>query len=138
MDRFYDAGVDWVFSHKTLSVVFCIVSVPLCVFLFFFIGKERVPEIDQNELMVRIEWNENIHVDENRHRVDVLFEELKGETVEQTASVGQQDYLLNREQALSSSEAELYFKTESPSEIKSLQQKVYQRLKAEYLSLIHI
>lgn len=52
--------------------------------------------------------------------------------MEQTASVGQQDYLLNREQALSSSEAELYFKTESPSEIKSLQQKVYQRLKAEY------
>ncbi|RGM48952.1 MULTISPECIES: efflux RND transporter permease subunit [Bacteroides] len=132
LDRFYDAGVDWVFSHKTLSVVFCIVSVPLCVFLFFFIGKERMPEIDQNELIVRIEWNENIHVDENRHRVDVLFEELKGETVEQTASVGQQEYLLNREQALSSSEAELYFKTESPSEIKSLQQKVYQRLKAEY------
>lgn len=132
LDRFYDVGVDWVFSHKTLSVVFCVVSVPLCVFLFFFIGKERMPEIDQNELIARVEWNENIHVDENRHRVDALFEELKGETVEQTASVGQQEYLLNREQALSSSEAELYFKTESPSEIKPLQQKVYQRLKAEY------
>ena len=132
LDRFYDTGVDWVFSHKTLSVVFCVVSVPLCVFLFFFIGKERMPEIDQNELIARIEWNENIHVDENRHRVDALFEELKGETVEQTASVGQQEYLLNREQALSSSEAELYFKTGSPSEIKPLQQKVYQRLKAEY------
>ena len=132
LDRFYDGGVDWVFSHKTLSVVFCIVSVPLCVFLFFFIGKERMPEIDQNELIARVEWNENIHVDENRRRVDVLFEELKGETVEQTASVGQQDYLLNREQALSSSEAELYFKTEKPSEVKPLQQKVYRRLKAEY------
>lgn len=132
LDCFYDAGVDWVFSHKTLSVAFCVVSLPLCVFLFFFIGKERMPEIDQNELIARVEWNENIHVDENRRRVDALFEELKGETVEQTASVGQQDYLLNREQALSSSEAELYFKTETPSEIKSLQQKVYQRLRAAY------
>lgn len=132
LDCFYDAGVDWVFSHKTLSVAFCVVSLPLCVFLFFFIGKERMPEIDQNELIARVEWNENIHVDENRRRVDALFEELKGETVEQTASVGQQDYLLNREQALSSSEAELYFKTETPSEIKSLQQKVYQRLRTAY------
>nr|WP_302829584.1 efflux RND transporter permease subunit [uncultured Bacteroides sp.] len=132
LDRFYDAGINWIFSHKTLSVVFCVISVPLCVFFFFFIGKERMPEIDQNELIARVEWNENIHVDENRHRVDALFEELKGETVEQTASVGQQEYLLNREQALSSSEAELYFKTGSPSEIKPLQQKVYQRLKAEY------
>ena len=132
LDRFYDAGVDWVFAHKTLCVAFCVVSIPLCVFFFFFIGKERMPEIDQNELIARVEWNENIHVDENRRRVDALFEVLRGETVEQTAAVGRQDYLLNREQALSSSEAELYFKTESPSAIKPLQQEVYRRLKAEY------
>lgn len=85
--------------------------------MFYFIGKERMPEIDQNELIARVEWNENIHVDENRHRVNVLFETLREGTVEQTAAIGQQDYLLNREQALSSSEAELYFKTKDPSEI---------------------
>lgn len=132
LDRFYDAGIDWVFAHKVSSVVFCVVSVPLCVFLFYFIGKERMPEIDQNELIARVEWNENIHVDENRQRVDALFGEMKDRTVEQTASVGQQDYLLNRDQTLSSSEAELYFKTESSSDIAPLQQKAYQRLKAQY------
>ncbi|WP_291530355.1 efflux RND transporter permease subunit [Bacteroides sp. UBA939] len=132
LDRFYDAGVDWIFSHKTVSVLFCIISLPLCVFMFYFIGKERMPQIDQNELMVRVEWNENIHVDENRHRVNAIFETLKEETVEQTASVGQQDYLLNREQALSSSEAELYFKTETPSEIPPLQEKIYRLVKTEY------
>ena len=132
LDRFYDAGVDWVFAHKTLSVAFCIFSVPLCVFFFYFIGKERMPDIDQNELIARVEWNENIHVDENRRRVDALFGDFEQQTIEQTAAVGQQDYLLNRERALSSSEAELYFKTGSPREIEALQQKVYQRLKAEY------
>ena len=35
LDRFYDAGVDWVFCHKTFSVLFCIISIPLCVFFFF-------------------------------------------------------------------------------------------------------
>ena len=132
LDRIYDKGIDWVFSHKTAGAVFCIVSVPLCVFLFYYIGKERMPEIDQNELIARIEWNENIHVDENRHRVDLLFEELKPETVEQTATVGQQDYLLNRDEALSSSEAELYFKTEKPSDVQPLQQKIYRRLREAY------
>ena len=132
LDRFYDAGVDWVFAHKTMSVAFCILSVPLCVFLFYFIGKERMPDIDQNELIARVEWNENIHVDENRRRVDALFSDFEQQTIEQTAAVGQQDYLLNRERALSSSEAELYFKTGSPREIEALQQKVNQRLKAEY------
>lgn len=132
LDRFYDAGVDWVFAHKTLCTLFCIVSIPLCVFLFFFIGKERMPEIDQNELIARVEWNENIHVDENRRRVDALFMGLSDAVVERNAAVGQQDYLLNREQALSSSEAELYFKTRNTSDIEPLSREVYQRLKSEY------
>lgn len=132
LDRFYDAGVDWVFAHKTLCTLFCIVSIPLCVFLFFFIGKERMPEIDQNELIARVEWNENIHVDENRRRVDALFIGLDETVVERNAAVGQQDYLLNREQALSSSEAELYFKTKSTADIEPLSREVYEQLKSEY------
>lgn len=132
LDRFYDAGVDFIFAHKTASLLFCLLSLPLCVFMFRFIGKERMPEIDQNELIARVEWNENIHVDENRRRVDALFALFRAETVEQTASVGRQDYLLNREQALSSSEAELYFKTDDPAAIAPLQERIYRALKSEY------
>lgn len=72
-----------------------------------------MPDIEENELIVRIEWNENIHVDENRKRVDGLFKELEGRFLEQTASIGRQDFILNRERELSSSEAELYFRTET-------------------------
>lgn len=132
LDRFYDAGVNWVFAHKVISVAFCLVSLPMCVFFFFFIDKERMPDIDENELITRIEWNENIHVDENRNRVDKLFRELKDKTVEQTASIGQQDFILNREEELTSSEAELYFKTKNPTEIAPLQKQVYKWLKERY------
>ena len=137
LDRFYDAGVDRVFRHKTFSVLFCAVSIPLCVFFFFFIDKERMPGIEENELVVRIEWNENIHVDENRKRVDALFKELDGRSLEQTASVGRQDFILNRKRELSSSEAELYFRTETSGEIAPLEQEIYRRLKERYpLSVI--
>ena len=136
LDRFYDAGVDWVFSHKTFSVLFCAISIPLCVF-FFFIDKQRMPDIEENELIARIEWNENIHVDENRRRVDELFKELEEPVAEHTASIGRQDFLLNRERELSSSEAELYFRTETPETISPLQQEIYRRLKERYpLSVI--
>lgn len=137
LDRFYDTGVDRVFRHKTFSVLFCAVSIPLCVFFFFFIDKERMPGIEENELVVRIEWNENIHVDENRKRVDALFKELDGRSLEQTASVGRQDFILNRKRELSSSEAELYFRTETSGEIAPLEQEIYRRLKERYpLSVI--
>lgn len=132
LDRFYDAGVDWVFAHKTISILLCLASLPLCVLMFFFIGKERMPALDHNELVVRVEWNENIHVDENRNRVNALFAELRREVTEQAASVGEQDYLLNREQPLSVSEAELYFKTNKPQEVAPLQAKVYKLMKEKY------
>ena len=104
---------------------------------FFFIDKQRMPDIEENELIARIEWNENIHVDENRRRVDELFKELEEPVAEHTASIGRQDFLLNRERELSSSEAELYFRTETPETISPLQQEIYRRLKERYpLSVI--
>lgn len=132
LDRFYDKGVDWVFNHQKLSVAFCIFSLPLCVFFFNFIEKDRMPDIDENELIARVEWNENIHVDENKRRVDKLFGQIKDKVVEQTATVGQQDYILNKEQELSSSETELYFRTEKSSAIEGLQEEVYRLLKESY------
>lgn len=132
LDRFYDAGVDWVFRHKTVSVLFSMISIPLCVFFFFFIDKTRMPEIQQTELIVNIDWNENIHIDENQRRVDQLFKEYEGKTVEHTASIGQQDFVLKRDRELSSSEAELYFKTKTVDEITSLQEDLSKRLKADF------
>ena len=137
LESFYDKGIDWVFSHKKLCVVGTLATLPLCVFLFYVMEKERMPQIDQNELVARIEWNENIHVDENKRRVDELFKELKDEVLEQTASIGRQDFILNRERELSSSEAELYFRTETSDAIAPLEQAVYRKLKERYpLSVI--
>ena len=112
LDRFYDAGVNFVFRHKTISLIFIVVTLPLCAFLFYEIPKSRMPEIDQNELIAHVEWNENIHIDENQSRVSQLFASIDNQVQEHTAYVGQQQFLLNREREMSVSESELYFKTE--------------------------
>ena len=132
LERFYDKGVDWVFSHKRLSVLMTATTLPLCVFFFYFMEKERMPQIDQNELVMRIEWNENIHVDENRRRVDALMQEADNRTVEHTAYVGMQDYILNAEDELSVTEAELYFKTEQPDGIPPLQDMLFKQVRDRY------
>ena len=132
LERFYDKGVEWVFSHKRLSVLMTAATLPLCVFFFYFMEKERMPQIDQNELVMRIEWNENIHVDENRRRVDALMQEADDQVVEHTAYVGMQDYILNAEDELSVTEAELYFKTEQPAGIPPLQDMLFQQVRDRY------
>ncbi len=132
VEHFYDKGIDWVFSHKSLSLGMTLATLPLCVFLFFYLDKERMPEIEQNELVMRIEWNENIHVDENRRRVNELMEQTDGQVKEHTAYVGMQDYILNGGSELSATEAELYFKTEEPTGIAPLQELLSKKVKEKY------
>jgi multidrug efflux pump subunit AcrB len=119
LDRFYDAGVNFIFRHKTASILSIIASLVMCVWLFREIPKSRMPEIDRNEVVTNIEWNENIHIDENRKRVESLFKSMATDTREYTAYVGTQQFLLNREHERSVSESELYFRTNETSAIRS-------------------
>ena len=132
LERLYNKGMEWVFSHKKLSMLMTVSTLPLCVFFFYFLEKERMPEIEQNELVMRIEWNENIHVDENRRRVDALMKHVDENVVEHTAYIGMQDYILNGGSELSATESELYFKTELPSEIIPLQERLTEEVKRKY------
>lgn len=187
LDRFYDTGVDFVFAHKKLFLMLMLLTFPCCVALFYVIQKSRMPEIDQNERLVRIEWNENIHLAENQARIQSLWDDLfaalpaqdrhpgptsqgnspdspgaapsktadsrGGEArpssgrdatrpamfsgavsagYEYTAYIGQQQFLLNREQELSVSEAELYFKTPEASQIAPLQAAVSRWMQEKY------
>lgn len=134
LTRFYDAGIKWVFAHKKTTMVFAILSIPLCVLMFAVIDKERMPEIDQNETVVSIEWNENIHVDENNRRVNGILAAADSSVEEHTAYVGMQDYMLGTENELSVSEAELYFRTAEPSQIPVLAEQLDAKIRREYPS----
>lgn len=75
-----------------------------------------MPEIDQNELIAHVEWNENIHIDENQSRVSQLFASIDNQVQEHTAYVGQQQFLLNRDREMSVSESELYLRRRNQPE----------------------
>ena len=132
LERFYDDGIHWVFSHKKLSIAMTLATLPLCFFLFSYLEKERMPEIEQNELVMRIDWNENIHVDENHRRINALTKKIDKLVTEHTAYVGIQDYILNDGSKLSATEAELYFKTEQSEGIKILQEELDKIIRDEY------
>ena len=133
LQRFYDNGMAWVFSHKVLTLTLTALTIPACIVLFVFMQKERMPEIDQNELIARIEWNENIHVEENNRRVNQLLKEVEGQVTAHEVYVGIQDYLLaSGTDELTATEAEVYLKTEKPSQIAQLQQAVAAWLRQQY------
>ena len=134
---FYDRGIHWVFSHKWITGGLVLLSIPLCVVMFYLMPKERMPETSRTELAVRIDWNENIHIDDNRRRTEELEVFLRGKRptpnpslkgreqeqkplpsgggleealIESQAHIGTRQYLLEREQT-STTESDLYLHT---------------------------
>lgn len=120
MDRTYTRVIDSVFAHKTPWLIATVLIIPVCVLMFFILPVERMPQIDQNETIVRIEWNENINVDENAARVNSILRSLDSTMVQNSAYIGVQDYLLDAGSELSPSEAEIYIKAISPAHIAPL------------------
>ena len=138
----YDYGINWVFSHKGITWGMVILSIPLCVVMFYLMPKERMPETSRTELAVRIDWNENIHVEENRRRTEELEGFLRATSdelqvtsesriIESQAHIGTRQYLLEREQT-STTESDLYLHTATADEPALLQSDISQWMQTHY------
>lgn len=127
----YDKVMDWCFRYKWTFIVATLLMIPACAALFMMMRQERMPEIDSCETIVRIDWNEDINLDENRRRASAVTDDA---AIMKSAYIGPQDYLLSSGIDLSSTESELYFLTKEASDIPSLQQRVARSIASEYPS----
>ena len=132
VERLYHRGVNWVFKHKTISFIGMFASLPLCFLLFTVMPKEKMPVISQNELILTIDWNENIHVDENKERVKDFFRTIHDKTVEHSAQIAQQQFILSREREKTSTESELYLKTANSQQISALRKDIEDFFRSRY------
>lgn len=128
----YDKGVKHVFRYKAFYFILLAASIPLCIVLFGAMPKTSMPHLHYEESIVMIEWNENIHVDENAQRVMNLLEAATEHVVESAGYVGQRQYLLDKDNNLTSTEARLYFKTNKSSEIPMLEKRVSEWAQENY------
>lgn len=117
----YDKGIHYVFNHKVFFIALLIIAVPLCALLFKVMPKTSMPNISYEESIVTLEWNENIHVDENARRISELLQTTEERAVENAAYIGQRQYLLDKDNDLTATEAQLYLKTDKPSRVSPLE-----------------
>jgi multidrug efflux pump subunit AcrB len=136
IEKVYHSSVEWIFRHKFLTFLGMLGTLPLCLWLFTLIPKEKMPAISQNELIVAVDWNENIHVEENKNRVQDFFRAVDARTTEHSALIAQQQFILNRNREQTSSEAELYLKTEHARHIPDLKREIETFFQTRYPSAI--
>lgn len=120
MERIYNHGVDFVFSHKIIFLVLTAAIIPLCWVMFMEMKAERMPRLDHVETMARIEWNENITAEENARRIREIVAMCGEGMIENSAAVGVQDYMLDDGSDLSQSDSEVYMRAGSNDEVENL------------------
>jgi multidrug efflux pump subunit AcrB len=130
--RLYDAGIHWVFTHKILTFTIILLTFPLCAWLFVIIPKEKMPDINQSEALIKIDWNQNLHLQENYERCLDLSKMLSEITEENSALTGQQQFLLNRDKEQTSSESEFYVRTATAENIPVLKERVTKYILSKY------
>lgn len=129
MDRAYTRVIDSVFARRWLWIAVTALIIPLCVVMFRVLPVERMPQIDQSETIVRVEWNENINIDENAARVNSILKDLDSTVIQNSAYIGMQDYLLDAGSSLSPSESEIYIRTATPAQVAPVKERIAEALR---------
>ncbi|MDR1582923.1 MAG: efflux RND transporter permease subunit [Prevotellaceae bacterium] len=130
--RLYDAGIHWIFSHKIVMMVVLLLMLPLCFWFFMIIPKEKMPDIKQNELLVTIDWNENIHLRENHERCLQFDRALNNLSEETAVLIGEQQFALNRDRVQTSSESQFYVRMKTAAGIAPLKDKISEWFSGNY------
>jgi len=128
----YEKGFRLTMKNQGLAWLLFFLMLTGVVFLYNTLPKDRLPPLAHDEMMIRIEWNEYIHIDENNRRVQELVAKLREQTGHNTCLIGEQQFLLDHGSEASSSEAIIYIKAKSPGDLIAVSEEVENVIQSEY------
>ena len=115
----YMSGFRFVMRNQILSFVIIGLLLAGSFFLYGTLDKTRLPAIDRDELMLAIDWNEHIHIGENKRRTLQLTSQFSEQLALSTCMIGEQQFLMDKNSIASSSEAMVYMKVKHSSMLDS-------------------
>ncbi|MFA5327371.1 MAG: efflux RND transporter permease subunit [Prolixibacteraceae bacterium] len=116
----YMSGFRFVMRNQVLSFVIVGLLLAGSFFLYGTLDKTRLPVIDKDELMLAIDWNEHIHIGENKQRTLELVRHFNKSLGQSTCMIGEQQFVMDKNSTASSSEALVYMKVKHPSMLDSI------------------
>ncbi len=132
INRFYRAGIHLTFHRP--AIVACI-ALAFCASLYFLFGKldvTRLPELTQIDCMLYIDWNEQIHPDENNTRISRVLDAVPVKAKQENRFVGQQQFLVSADTDMGFSEAQTYLAYANADEMHHAQKEIADYLRQYY------
>jgi len=93
-------------------------------FMFQRIDITRLPALTQIDCMLYIDWNEQIHPDENNSRISRMLDAVPVKARQENRFVGQQQFLIHQDTDMGFSEAQIYLAYTGADEMQQAQDEI--------------
>lgn len=135
IEKYYNVWIDWVFRKRRMIFPLFFVFILIGVAAFFMLDKRQMPKLDQQEMFLKIDWNQNISIEENRKRLTNILDKY-GEIKQSDSYLGIQRFLLNKSMDLSLNESLVYISAEDSKEIEKLKNTIASTLSKRFPTAI--
>jgi len=110
LEERYEGGMNFFFRFKKTMLGSFLAIILLMIWLFITMEKGKFPTVRQDELVISIDWNENIDLNENLNRISEMIDYSGSMTLQTNSFIGEQQFLFNRDYDQSYTQARIYIK----------------------------
>jgi len=132
MHRCYNAGMKFMFRRPFVVIGIAILFSISIYFLLQKLEVTRLPELTQIDGMMYIDWNEQIHPDENNVRISRMLDVVSVKAQQENRFVGQQQFLIHQDTDMGYSEAQLYLAYNSSDELNRAKEEIARYMRQYY------
>jgi len=136
-EKVYMKGFRFVMRKQKMAWGIVVLLLLGTVWLFHDLNKTKLPPITKDETLLTIDWNQRIHIDENKRRSEQLVAQINPWLKENTCLIGEQQFILDPSSAATSSEVVIYLKAKKPKDLDLIIDKANQFLQTNYPESIY-
>ncbi len=131
-EKLYVKGFLFVMKRQGMSWLIVGLMLLGAIVLYKDLEKSKLPPITRDETLLLVDWNERIHIDENRRRTEELISRIDSFLTDNTCLIGEQQFILEQSNAATSSEVVIYLKTKHPRDLEPVIHKAAGFLRDRY------
>ncbi|MCH8535783.1 MAG: efflux RND transporter permease subunit [Flavobacteriaceae bacterium] len=124
--HWYKKGFAIFYTKKYLTLTIALGFLGCALFLFKHLEFNKLPQLEEQEMRIKVDWNKNVGVEDNLEKSQLLLEDIKDITY--VVEAAEQRYLLQREPTQNFSETQIYLKASSPTHLENVKKEILKRV----------
>lgn len=127
----YEKGYVFFLNNKWIVYSISFIGILLAVYFLKTMPYSQLPNLKEKEIIVNIDWNENINVSENEKRIQEITDSISQIEVKYS-QIAEQQFILQQNNSKSFSEATIYIKALSLKDLAFIKKQIEKDIQIKF------